>query len=107
MRYYYDLTWEPQRGGQLSDDAESNLVILCRRCAGLYGSVTAWAGSADDAASCEVCGGYDDAPGLLPAAAIERLLAGLSGDERARVARLVQHSGCDVRLAVLAIKALR
>lgn len=45
--------------------------------------------------------------GMLTAAAIERLLAELSPDERQRVARLVAHTGCGVDLAVAAIKAQR
>lgn len=107
MQYFYDLTWERQTGGELTSDTEGNLVVLCRRCAGVYRSITAWAGAADDGASCEACGGYDDAPGMLSAQAVERLLATLSGDERQRVARLVQSTGAPIPMAIAAIRAQR
>lgn len=63
--YYYDLTWTPTAGGNLSQDTESNMVHLCDACAAQHRANIVWAGAGIDGVGCENC---DDAP---PAVTVE------------------------------------
>jgi hypothetical protein len=62
IAFYYDLTWAPERGGTYTNDAEGQLVQLCRRCARAAGHEVAWAGAGDELSQCEGCDATATAP---------------------------------------------
>jgi hypothetical protein len=62
VQLYYDLTWQPNQGGEFSNDTEGQLVMLCRKCRAEAGDRVAWAGAGDADTECEICGARNDAP---------------------------------------------
>lgn len=62
VQFFYDLTWEPGKGGEFSNDPEGQLVQLCRVCAAEAGDQVEWAGAGDADCECEQCEARNDTP---------------------------------------------